>query len=128
MAEPLNLPDADLVQRALPGLASAALDRWSRAGLNRSRLEELLSGVSFVVADLPTSYLGLVVGDTVYIDENADGRGWYLDDRPWDDEEFSICWELTTMYLPSTVTTTICCLPPYKSVNVDCHPQRMLTR
>lgn len=48
-----------------------------------------MSGVSVQIVDLPGNTLGEVVGDTVYIDRDAAGYGWFVDSTPADDSEFS---------------------------------------
>jgi hypothetical protein len=47
-----------------------------------------LSTVQWELADLPGTQLGVASGQTVRIDRNAAGRGWFVDASPWDDEEF----------------------------------------
>src|SRR5205823_3615053 len=34
--------------------------------------------------------LGLTSGNTVYVDQNAAGQGWFMDPTPQDDNEFSL--------------------------------------
>jgi hypothetical protein len=48
-----------------------------------------MSGVSVQLADLPGNTLGEVAGDTIYIDCDAAGYGWFVDSTPSDDSEFS---------------------------------------
>ena len=45
--------------------------------------------MTFTIADLPESYLGLAGEGAVVIDVNAGGLGWFIDTTPDQDEEFS---------------------------------------
>ncbi|HPM79952.1 MAG TPA: SdrD B-like domain-containing protein, partial [Candidatus Anammoximicrobium sp.] len=49
-----------------------------------------LASVEVIVADLPPGVLGLAAmhGQTVWIDVDANGVGWFIDATPWADEEF----------------------------------------
>jgi hypothetical protein len=44
--------------------------------------------VEVVVADLPGQYLGMASQDVLYVDDDAAGRGWFVDPTPAVDEEF----------------------------------------
>ncbi len=68
-------------------LVRAAVARWTDSGLN-SELASRLSQVTFQVADLPGSLLGLATSDSVWLDADAAGQGWFLDSSPADDLEF----------------------------------------
>jgi len=35
------------------------------------------------------STIGLVLGNTIWLDIDAAGYGWFIDSTPWDDDEFS---------------------------------------
>jgi len=48
----------------------------------------LLQSVQFQIVDLPGTLLGKAEGNTVYIDQDAAGYGWFLDATLSDDEEF----------------------------------------
>lgn len=61
-----------------------AFARWNRLGLATSSLNTI--GVR--IADLPGSTLGLASGNTVWIDANAAGWGWFVDATPGNDSEF----------------------------------------
>jgi ELWxxDGT repeat protein len=69
-------------------LLDAAVARWSDAGLAPALLERLGS-VEVVVTDLPGAALGRAEGNTVYIDQNAAGYGWFVDLTPDDNAEFA---------------------------------------
>ena len=55
--------------------------------ISRSRFG-LVSGVEFVVTDLPNNLLGLAAGHVIWIDRDAAGFGWFVDPTPNDDAEF----------------------------------------
>jgi hypothetical protein len=46
--------------------------------------------VEIVVRDLPPGYLGLTVGNTIFIDRDGAGSGWFIDPSPADDGKFSM--------------------------------------
>jgi hypothetical protein len=48
-----------------------------------------LNNLSFEIADLSGASLGLTTADTIYIDSNAAGFGWFVDATPADDSEFA---------------------------------------
>jgi hypothetical protein len=41
------------------------------------------------IADLPGLTLGMAAGNTIWLDHNAAGWGWFVDPTPWDDSEFT---------------------------------------
>ncbi|MBN2474395.1 MAG: tandem-95 repeat protein [Pirellulales bacterium] len=75
--------DAGLSQADLQVTVAEALARWQRAGINTG-----LSAIDFVIADLPGALLGLAESDTIYLDRDAAGHGWFVDPTPGTDEEF----------------------------------------
>ena len=81
-------PAANLTTAALQSVVAVALSQWLPTGVSGS-LAERLHGVTFVVADLPTGYLALTAGTTIYVDADAAGRGWFVDPTPTTDEEFA---------------------------------------
>jgi ELWxxDGT repeat protein len=87
-AATVGTADAATIDTATVGsLLDAALTRWSDAGLSAPVIERLRT-VNLVVADLSGAALGKVVGNTLYIDANAAGHGWFVDLTPDDDLEF----------------------------------------
>ena len=60
----------------LQGVVSQAIAGWVSAGLPQ-QLATNLAKVEVVIADLPGSELGLTVNDTIFINRNAAGYGWY---------------------------------------------------
>jgi hypothetical protein len=66
-------------------LFTEAITRWQAAGLEVSTF----SGIEIRIADLPGATLGLASGQTIWLDDNAAGWGWFVDPTPWDDAEFT---------------------------------------
>jgi hypothetical protein len=82
-ADDLAPLDAALVE---PLVADAIAD-WASVGLAADRIESLLK-IDFVVVDLPGPMLGMALRDTIYLDVDAAGHGWFADPTPGADEEF----------------------------------------
>jgi hypothetical protein len=58
---------------ALAPIVAEAISRWTAAlDLDAAAVAEL-SSVNFVITDLPAASLGMVLGDTIYIDIDAAG-------------------------------------------------------
>ena len=72
----------------LQSAASAAMDLWAGAGLNPENIARMRA-VSFQIADLGSNYLGMSAGDTIWIDDDAAGWGWFVDSTPTTDGEFA---------------------------------------
>jgi hypothetical protein len=53
-----------------------------------SQVEAALAGVKVEVANLSGKTLGEALGNTIWIDNNAAGYGWFVDPTPADDTEF----------------------------------------
>lgn len=66
-------------------LLSQALARWQAAGTDTPSLH----GIDIRIADLGGHTLGLASGNTIWLDDNAAGWGWFIDATPWDDAEFT---------------------------------------
>jgi len=47
-----------------------------------------LVAVQFVITDLPGSQLGRTWSDTIFLDLDAAGHGWFVDPTPGENEEF----------------------------------------
>ena len=62
-----------------------ALRRLQNAGIETTALQDVL----IVVTDLPGTTLGIASGNTIYLDSNAAGWGWFVDPTPADDSEFT---------------------------------------
>ena len=78
---------APLTDSALQPLITEAIARWAAVGLSTSSLS-VLSNVNYAISDLPSSYLGLAEENTIYLDRDAAGHGWFVDPTPADDLEF----------------------------------------
>jgi hypothetical protein len=71
----------------LSTLVVAAAERLcTQAGQS---LGSALANVTFAVASLPDGLLTAVVGNTIFIDNDAAGYGWFVDATPGDDAEFN---------------------------------------
>jgi hypothetical protein len=46
--------------------------------------------VELVIADLPSVQLAVALTDWIYLDRDAAGHGWFLDQTPGMDEEFAV--------------------------------------
>ncbi|WP_437205752.1 sugar-binding protein [Planctomicrobium sp. SH664] len=92
-----------LTESALQPIIVAAMSRWQLAGADISAL----AGLQFQITDLPGNVLGLATGNTIYIDTNAAGHGWYVDATPDSDDEFERGRPPRGMDLLSVVTHEI---------------------
>jgi hypothetical protein len=73
---------------ALVPIVDEAIERLTDAlGINDA-LAASLCGVSFQIVAFNDLTLGRVVGDTILIDTDAAGYGWFVDSTPYDDTEF----------------------------------------
>lgn len=61
-----------------------ALARWHAAGADTTRL----GAIDIRIADLGGATLGLASGNTIWLDDDAAGWGWFVDGTPLDDDEF----------------------------------------
>jgi hypothetical protein len=66
---------------------NAAIDRWRIAGLDPSAIARLRE-IRVRVKPLGGAMLGAAGRDTVLIDSDAAGQGWFVDPTPGRDEEF----------------------------------------
>jgi cyclophilin family peptidyl-prolyl cis-trans isomerase len=60
---------------------------WVGAGLDPAAASRL-ADAQVQVADLPGTYLGLAIGNQVWLDSDAAGLGWFVDSTPADNLEF----------------------------------------
>ncbi len=72
----------------LANLTGAAIQRFAAAGLNAYGVS-LLEHASVELSDLPGTLLGLTFGNRVLIDPDAAGAGYFIDNTPGGDNEFS---------------------------------------
>ena len=66
-------------------LLGEAIARWQAAGVDTSGLGNL----QVHIADLGGTTLGLASGNTIWLDDNAAGWGWFVDATPHNDSEFT---------------------------------------
>ena len=80
-------PDDVLSPETLLPVVDRAIGVWSAMPLS-SQQENLLQDVEVYITDLPGSNLGQALGNTISIDANAAGHGWFVDPTPGANEEF----------------------------------------
>ncbi|MEM1198570.1 MAG: calcium-binding protein, partial [Pseudomonadota bacterium] len=90
-----NYPDPSVVTLepapdavAVEALKRAAVDQLEAAGLVDPNRAVELAEVKITVDDLPGAMLGAFSVDTVIVDVDAAGHGWFVDTTPQDNEEF----------------------------------------
>jgi hypothetical protein len=73
----------------LSPLVAEAIARWSDSGLDAARVERLRAA-EMRIADLPGTALAIAseLAETVWIDVDGAGLGWFVDPTPAVDEEF----------------------------------------
>jgi hypothetical protein len=76
---------ASLTSAELAPLVDQAVANWLAM---RPEAADALRGIDVRIADLADGYLGLAFANTIYVDVNADGHGWFVDATPESDEEF----------------------------------------
>jgi len=84
----VTLEAAPLSQADLQPIVNEAIARWTALGLPAQALNAMAK-TKFIVADLPDAELGLAGGGTIYLDRDAAGHGWFVDNTPAKDEEFA---------------------------------------
>ena len=65
-------------------LMAEAFRRWEATGVNTAAL----SGLNVQVRNLGGTTLGLAAGNTIWLDDNAAGWGWFVDSTPGNSSEF----------------------------------------
>ena len=65
-------------------MLAAAVSRFQASGINTSALKN----VNIRIANLGGTTLGFASGNTIWLDDNAAGWGWFVDQTPLDDSEF----------------------------------------
>jgi hypothetical protein len=75
--------DSVTLPRVKPLLAEA-ISQWAATGADTSSL----AGVHIIITNLPGAELGEATGNTIYLDSNAAGWGWFVDRTPGNDSEF----------------------------------------
>ncbi len=79
---------APIVQEAIAPIVEEAVTRWTAVGLDQQTLSKMLN-TTFLLSDLAGLNLGMTTGSTVWLDQDAAGRGWFVDSTPNDDQEFT---------------------------------------
>ena len=76
--------------RQLAALIDEAIRRWAEAGIDPLVVARLQQ-TEVRIENLPEDFLGLAYSDSgvIVLDDDAAGRGWFIDPTPADDEEFS---------------------------------------
>ncbi len=74
----------------LGGLTTEALRRWAASGQVSATALAGLVDVTIGTADLGGDLLGMTLGNTITVDDDAAGFGWFVDPTPSADEEFRI--------------------------------------
>jgi hypothetical protein len=77
-----------LTSSQLQPLVQAAIERWAAAGATAQMLATMET-TPIAIANLPGSELGQLSGNTITIDQNAAGWGWFVDSTPNQDQEFA---------------------------------------
>jgi cyclophilin family peptidyl-prolyl cis-trans isomerase len=79
---------ASLTKADVDSTVSAAIGRLAGAlNLSTDAVAKLAS-TQFAITDLSGSQLGVTQGNTIHLDTNAAGHGWFVDSTPAADEEF----------------------------------------
>ncbi len=77
----------DLNEEDIERLAQEAVARWEASGLTEEQIEAL-EKVNYEVSDLGGLTIAFAEGDTIYIDDDAAGLDWFIDQTESLDEEF----------------------------------------
>jgi hypothetical protein len=79
---------SSLTDDQLSLIRAAAIDRWHAAGISDAQAD-LLSRANFGIVDLKGDVLGMAFDNTILLDLDGAGHGWFVDATPLQDEEFS---------------------------------------
>lgn len=85
--KPSTAKSVTLTDANLKPVVTQAIAQWSALGVSQELLSAM-SRVSVLIKDLPGSELGLTSLNTIIIDRNAAGYGWFIDPTPGDSQEF----------------------------------------
>jgi Ca2+-binding RTX toxin-like protein len=80
--------ESTLTYDELDPIIDEAISRWSDSMLIDDAVLEGLDEMTFLIVDLSGSTLALAVENTILIDVNAAGHGWFVDATPQNDAEF----------------------------------------
>ncbi len=78
----------ELQMADVEGMLQFAVERWATFAVAADQISAL-SSVSVAIEDLGGSMLGLFSHGQILIDDDAAGFGWFVDQTPWDDDEFA---------------------------------------
>ncbi|QDU49612.1 hypothetical protein [Gimesia panareensis] len=100
-----NLPQltkktSSLAQSQADGMLEAAVQEVS-SDLSKAE-QQRLSDIKVEVVDLEGAALGQAKASTIYIDINAAGYGWFIDETPLDHSEFQYDSQLSLIALPGS--------------------------
>jgi hypothetical protein len=76
-----------LTQAILSDMVDAAIERWIDAGATPAQVEAMRA-VQFGIVDMAGIYVGSSTHGVVNVDNDAAGRGWFVDSTPGEDSEF----------------------------------------
>jgi hypothetical protein len=80
--------DALLSEDDLALIVGEAIDRWTEAlGIDNALVDSLYD-ISFQIVNFEDRTLGQALEDTILIDIDAAGYGWFVDETPFDNTEF----------------------------------------
>jgi hypothetical protein len=84
-----SLATSTLTDGQLERIFNAAVTWWTGVGfVDQAQLRGLYDDLEFYVADLPGLILSQSSGNQIYIDADAAGHGWFIDETPYINEEF----------------------------------------
>lgn len=84
------LPASYIAPAQAAALFSYAVGVWDYSAVGLSVTgRSLLKSLQFQLTNLDGPMLAMAIGNTIYIDRNAAGWGWFIDQTPSIDEEFS---------------------------------------
>lgn len=87
---------SNLTEVELEKLADAAVARWAASGLSDEQLAAL-EDIEISIVDLEGNYVGAAEGFSIYLDWNAAGQDWFIDETPFDDAEFEYAESSTVL-------------------------------
>ncbi len=76
-----------LTQAVVAPIVEEAIERWEAAGLDQEWLSKM-QNATFLFVNLDGTSLGMAQGNRIWLDNDAAGRGWFVDFTPADDNEF----------------------------------------
>ncbi|WP_235908569.1 putative Ig domain-containing protein [Roseiconus nitratireducens] len=77
----------EVTSTEVDAVLAAAIQRWRDAGVGR--IDVLGQDLEVRIANLSPGFLGYASGQTLWIDDDASGQGWFVDPTPLVDEEFA---------------------------------------